>query len=49
MGSIIAVNTIYISAIKSEIEKNYHRAKQLFPEKSIYIFEADTITYEIQE
>ncbi len=43
------ITTIYISATKKSSEKMKEKAKLFFPEKDIFIFEAETISYEITE
>ncbi len=40
------VNTIYISSFLKEKEKVIKVAKEKFPSKNIYLFDADTISYE---
>lgn len=41
------IETVYISTLEKEAEKYYKLAKDKFPSKSIYLFNAETISYEI--
>ncbi len=43
------VNTVYISTLSKEKEKQYELAKAKFPTKNIFLFDADTISYEINK
>lgn len=44
-----AIETVFISSLLREIEKNYKLAKLRFPSKKIYLFDAETISYEIPD
>jgi hypothetical protein len=41
------IEKIYISVISNLKNKYYEKAKQLFPSKQIYMFEAESISYEL--
>ena len=43
------IETIYISATPQELNDKYLIAQNLFPEKNIYMFSTDTISYEMPE
>ena len=43
------LDTIYISAITKEYDSIYERAQNMFPDKNIVIFNAETISYEMPE
>ncbi|OQA84674.1 MAG: hypothetical protein BWY27_01465 [Bacteroidetes bacterium ADurb.Bin234] len=43
------IDTIYITAMKKEIEKNYSIAKGLFPDKNIFMINTDSISYEMPQ
>jgi len=43
------IDTVYISSLQKDVESNYKLAKEKFPTKNIYLFNAETITYEIIE
>ena len=40
------IDTVYISSLQKDVESNYELAKEKFPSKNIYLFNAETITYE---
>jgi hypothetical protein len=41
------IETVFISSLMREIEKNFELAKRRFPSKKIYLFDAETISYEV--
>jgi len=43
------IETVFISSLLREIEENYKLAKLRFPSKKIYLFVAETISYEIPD
>lgn len=43
------IDTLYISTLANEKEKYYTSAKEKFPSKNIYLFDAETISYEFTE
>jgi len=43
------IETVFISSLLREIEENYKLAKLRFPSKKIYLFDAETISYEIPD
>lgn len=43
------IDNVYISSLQKDVVKNYELAKEKFPTKNIYLFNAETITYEIIE
>jgi hypothetical protein len=43
------IETVFISSLISEIEKNFKLAKLRFPSKKIYLFDAETISYEVPD
>jgi len=44
-----AIDAVYISIMTKEKEKHFALAKQKFPTKEIYLFDAETISYELPE
>lgn len=44
-----AIDTVYISTLSKKKEKTLELAKVKFPAKEIYLFEAETISYELPE
>lgn len=44
-----AVDTIYISTMPTEKEKIYTKAMEVFPEKSVFVFDAETISYKLPD
>jgi len=44
-----AIDAIYISTLTKEKEQNLELAKEKFPSKEIYLFDAETISYELPE
>ncbi len=43
------VDSIYISTRENSKIKNFNKAKKLFPTKNIFLFEAESITYELPD
>ena len=43
------IDTLYISTLLNEKEKNLELAYEKFPSKDIYLFDAETISYELPE
>jgi hypothetical protein len=41
------IDTLYISTRRESYEKTYKKAKDKFPSKEIFLFEAETISYEL--
>lgn len=41
------INTLYISTREKSFDKNYEKAKKVFPNKNIYFFDTESISYEL--
>ena len=40
---------IYVSALKKEVDTYSEKLREKFPEKNLYLFDAETISYEIPD
>lgn len=43
------IEKVYISSLPKELDRNYKLAKEKFPNTDVYLFDADTISYEKPE
>ena len=43
------IKNIYVSALKKEVDTYSEKLREKFPEKNLYLFDAETISYEIPD